>query len=312
VQAAFRWLADSGFGGERSRGWGRAEAPEFVDGMLPEMILGAAGDRAQKDRKGPAVAEQGPAEEPSPVPPVEEPPSEEPPVTEPGPEEAPQTEAAEGSETPLAVEGSAEAESTLAPDIAAAPESGVPGPQSQGPEEAAPEAHSSAAEEAQSAEEAAQRHTPDIAGMPESLAPEPQPAVPEEAAEPSPPAEEPQPVAQDVSEPEPQIAGTPESAGTEPRRPLQGKSHWLLSLFTPAADDSVDWTRGNYTLLTRSGRVDASGELKKQLAMVAEGSVVYAPEAPRGSAPDVAPDGFAHPVFRAGFALSIPLPEVSG
>jgi len=24
----------------------------------------------------------------------------------------------------------------------------------------------------------------------------------------------------------------------------------------------------------------------------------------------VAPDGFAHPVFRAGFALAIPLPEV--
>ena len=25
---------------------------------------------------------------------------------------------------------------------------------------------------------------------------------------------------------------------------------------------------------------------------------------------DVAPDGFAHPVFRAGFAVAIPLPEV--
>ena len=58
--------------------------------------------------------------------------------------------------------------------------------------------------------------------------------------------------------------------------------------------------------------MDASGELKKQLPMIAEGSVVYAPAAPRGSAPDVAPDGFAHPVFRAGFALSIPLPEVAG
>jgi hypothetical protein len=45
--------------------------------------------------------------------------------------------------------------------------------------------------------------------------------------------------------------------------------------------------------------------------MVAEGSVVYAPAGPSGSAPDVAPDGFAHPVFRAGFAVSIPLPEVS-
>lgn len=45
--------------------------------------------------------------------------------------------------------------------------------------------------------------------------------------------------------------------------------------------------------------------------MVAEGSVVYAPTGPCGTAADVAPDGFAHPVFRAGFAVSIPLPEVS-
>jgi hypothetical protein len=53
-----------------------------------------------------------------------------------------------------------------------------------------------------------------------------------------------------------------------------------------------------------------SGELKKQIQMVAEGSVLYAEAAPRGSAANVAPDGFAHPVYRAGFALSIPLPEV--
>src|SRR5262245_42925284 len=39
VKAAFRLLADSGFGGERSRGWGRAEAPEFVEGDLPRMII---------------------------------------------------------------------------------------------------------------------------------------------------------------------------------------------------------------------------------------------------------------------------------
>ena len=52
-----------------------------------------------------------------------------------------------------------------------------------------------------------------------------------------------------------------------------------------------------------------AGELKKQLPMVTEGSVVYAASPPSGSAPDVAPEGFAHPVFRAGFALSIPLPE---
>jgi CRISPR Csm4 C-terminal domain len=45
--------------------------------------------------------------------------------------------------------------------------------------------------------------------------------------------------------------------------------------------------------------------------MVAEGSVLYASSALRGAVPDVAPDGFVHPVYRAGFALSIPLPEVS-
>jgi CRISPR/Cas system CSM-associated protein Csm4 (group 5 of RAMP superfamily) len=67
-------------------------------------------------------------------------------------------------------------------------------------------------------------------------------------------------------------------------------------------------------VLARGGRVDSpagSGELKKQIQMVAEGSVVYAPSGPSGSAADVAPDGFPHPVFRAGFAVSIPLPEVS-
>jgi hypothetical protein len=45
--------------------------------------------------------------------------------------------------------------------------------------------------------------------------------------------------------------------------------------------------------------------------MVAEGSVLHAVSAPCGAAPDVAPDGFAHPVFRAGFALAIPLPGKS-
>jgi len=39
VKAAFRLLADSGFGGERSRGWGRSEAPEFVEGTLPGLIV---------------------------------------------------------------------------------------------------------------------------------------------------------------------------------------------------------------------------------------------------------------------------------
>jgi CRISPR type III-A-associated RAMP protein Csm4 len=192
VKAAFRWLADSGFGGERSRGWGRAEAPEFVEGRLPELILA----------QGPDVF---------PVP-VQEPPQEAPPVHE--PPEQPQL-----------------------PDTDPDPQLPPPDPE-----------------------------------------PEPLPAAP---------------------------------ATTERAAPGL-TAHWLLSLFSPASGDAVEWTRGSYTFLERGGRVDSpagSGALKKQLQMVSEGSVLYAPAAPQGAAPDVSPDGFAHPVFRAGFALSIPLPE---
>jgi CRISPR/Cas system CSM-associated protein Csm4 (group 5 of RAMP superfamily) len=90
--------------------------------------------------------------------------------------------------------------------------------------------------------------------------------------------------------------------------------HWLLSLFTPAPADAVDWKRGDYVVLSRGGRVESpagSGELKKQIHMVAEGSVLFAVSAPRGLATDVAPDGFAHPVYRAGFAVAVPLPKGS-
>lgn len=147
VKAAFRLLADSGFGGERSRGWGRSETPDFAEGGLPEMILGNGAREPEDGRQGSGVGGQ-----------------------------------------------------------------------------------------------------------------------------------------------------------------------WLLSLFTPSPSDSVDWTRGSYTVVARGGRVESpagSGELKKNVQMVAEGSVLYASSGLRGSAPDVAPDGFAHPVFRAGFALAVPLPEVS-
>jgi hypothetical protein len=103
------------------------------------------------------------------------------------------------------------------------------------------------------------------------------------------------------------------AATTQPPPTVPLQAHWLLSLFTPAADDAVDWGRGSYTVLARGGRIESpsgSGELKKQIQMVAEGSVLYADGVPLGAAADVAPDGFAHPVFRAGFALAIPLPEV--
>jgi CRISPR type III-A-associated RAMP protein Csm4 len=88
------------------------------------------------------------------------------------------------------------------------------------------------------------------------------------------------------------------------------QSYWLLSLFVPSPSDTVLWDQGNYSVVTRSGRIDSTagaGQLKKLQHMIAEGSVIVAGTRPSGSASDVAPDGFAHPVYRAGFALAVPL-----
>jgi CRISPR type III-A-associated RAMP protein Csm4 len=92
------------------------------------------------------------------------------------------------------------------------------------------------------------------------------------------------------------------------------RDHWLLSLFTPAAGDQIDWSAGSYSLTLRGGRTESSaghGIHKRVVRMVEEGSVVSTEWTPRGSAVDVAPEGFAHPVYRAGFALSIALPAVT-
>ncbi|HWQ53550.1 MAG TPA: hypothetical protein VN442_07685 [Bryobacteraceae bacterium] len=171
VRAALRLLADSGFGGERARGWGRSEEPEFVEGTLPEMILPSA------------VARH---------------------------------EAANGRDE-----------------------------------------------------------------------------FPEPAAEANPEAQPPTP-------------------DPHPPTPAAEAGHWLLSLFAPGPDDTVDWSRGNYSTVARGGRVESSaghGALKKQLNMVCEGSVMVAGNGLRGAAPDVAPDGFPHPVYRAGFAVAVPIPR---
>ena len=231
VKAAFRWLADSGFGGERSRGWGRAESPEFTEGQLPQMILGSP------EPEKPAAAEP-PAESHHKAEVIVLPVRVE-----------PDDEAA-----PLAVAAAAPASSPAAPESAPAqPTGGAP-------------------VEPRSATTAAAISAP------------PDPALP-----PADPSEETLPAA---------------------TAPIGLTAHWLLSLFTPADTDSVDWSRGNYSLIERGGRIESpsgAGDLKKNLRMIAEGSVVYATSAPCGAAPDVAPDGFAHPVYRAGFALSIPL-----
>lgn len=92
--------------------------------------------------------------------------------------------------------------------------------------------------------------------------------------------------------------------------PEASRSYWLLSLFSPGDDESIDWKKGKYSVVTRNGRVESLarwGDRKKPLRMVREGSVLVADSPPRGVARDVAPDGFPHPVFRAGFALAVPL-----
>lgn len=108
---------------------------------------------------------------------------------------------------------------------------------------------------------------------------------------------------------------TPTGEDGEPQ-PAPATAYWLLSLFSPGSQDHVDWSRGHYTLLTRSGRVDspaAAGALKRHSRMIAEGSVVLSQRPPTGTALDVAPEGVPHPVYRAGYALALPIPfrEVS-
>lgn len=256
VRAAFRLLADSGFGGERSRGWGRSEAPEFVEGELPEMIL--------PPPMAPSIS--SPATEPQPVEPDQYP-------RPGGPMGQLPLEQPEGSQVP-AEEAAPPAEAIpVEPAVAPEPLTGSTHPPD------VPESSATAAVESTS-----------------SIAVLEMEEIEEPVAAPT--------------QVEPELAPLAERVVVVEHGP---KPHWLLSLFTPAPGDAVDWRRGNYTVLARGGRIESpagSGELKKQVQMVAEGSVVYAESAPRGSAADVAPGGFAHPVYRAGFALAIPLPEV--
>jgi CRISPR type III-A-associated RAMP protein Csm4 len=244
VKAAFRLLADSGFGGERSRGWGRSDAPEFVEGDLPDMIL-----------------------PPAPAPPPE------------------------GLTEELILDrlvADLIGAETVADSIAAVEaEEGTGAPPAE-PDVISP----SRPDEIKTEDSASAESTAEIGAGIAVLEME------EEALETQ--------VEFEPSEPEPQ----PAIAATVVEAP---QLHWLLSLYTPAAGDTVDWRRGSYAVLTRGGRVESpagSGGLKKQVQMIAEGSVLSAASEPRGSAAGVGPEGFPHPVYRAGFAVSIPLPEV--
>ncbi|MGI9072633.1 MAG: type III-A CRISPR-associated RAMP protein Csm4 [Bryobacteraceae bacterium] len=89
--------------------------------------------------------------------------------------------------------------------------------------------------------------------------------------------------------------------------------YWLLSLYSPSSTDSIDWTAGQYEPTVRGGRIEStsgSGVEKKPVRMISEGSVLAAHSEPTGIAVDVAPDGFAHPVYRSGLALALKLPAL--
>jgi CRISPR type III-A-associated RAMP protein Csm4 len=84
---------------------------------------------------------------------------------------------------------------------------------------------------------------------------------------------------------------------------------WLLSMYSPHENDVVDWSGGEYAAAVRSGWADspAGAGAKKSVRMIEAGSVLAAGSL-LGRAVDVAPDGFPHPVYRAGFALTMPVP----
>lgn len=93
------------------------------------------------------------------------------------------------------------------------------------------------------------------------------------------------------------------------------KGHWMLSLFHPAAEDAIDWNRGSYLVTSRTGRVESAagwGAAKTATRMIGEGSVLVSAVPPRGTVRNVAPEGFAHPVYRSGFALSIEISWKAG
>jgi len=108
--------------------------------------------------------------------------------------------------------------------------------------------------------------------------------------------------------PEWQAWTAPQAPATE--QPIE-QAQWLLSLYTPSENEAVDWKRGSYATVSRSGRIESRarwGEPKHATTMIAEGSVLLASSELCGAASNVAPEGFPHPVYRAGFAVTVPIP----
>ncbi|MBV8550067.1 MAG: hypothetical protein JOY54_02120 [Acidobacteriaceae bacterium] len=112
----------------------------------------------------------------------------------------------------------------------------------------------------------------------------------------------------------PKIARLSRNGNTVSDGDVERSQYWLLSLYSPAASDQIDWAHGDYSLVVRSGRIESpvgQGIEKKSVRMVGEGSVLASTVQPIGAAVDVAPAGFAHPVFRAGFGLALELPVIA-
>ena len=102
------------------------------------------------------------------------------------------------------------------------------------------------------------------------------------------------------------------NSGRDANSPLP-PLYWLLSLFSPAPFDTIDWNSGDYCVTVRGGRIHDgvfSGALKKSLRMIEEGSVLAASAEPVGAIVDLAPEGFPHPIYRSGSALVLELPTI--
>jgi len=317
--AALRLLADSGFGGLRSLGYGRCEAPEVREIHLNHLVTQRP---AQQATVAPPKANLpvGPAEPPPPPP--------EPAIASGEPQPAPDepvptpSDPVQDPQEPVPTPG----ESETPPDLPAVPEA-APGIEVEA--EAPVEASSNTAEMLDSkpgdrpaegdapvlpAEAGAEAGTPQDAAEPEAAdstvnSPDAETdLVVATEAELPPAAEEPEaaPATAQVTAPAP----APVARMVAPSAP-RTRSWWMLSLYSPSKSlDSVEWNSGNYTLVTRSGKVESSagwGTDKKLAKLVAEGSILESVEAPVGVAVDVAPEGFGHPVYRAGYAVAIPL-----
>lgn len=102
-------------------------------------------------------------------------------------------------------------------------------------------------------------------------------------------------------------------AVSQPRADSEVGLYWLLSLYSPADGDAIDWNAGEYRIVVRGGRIENETDgTKKWLRMIAEGSVIAARSEPIGASLNVAPDGYSRPVRRCGIALALELPALVG